>query len=347
MSIQYLFSTLILGVTCLTTFAQQDEQWTHYYYNQQYYNPGYSGIEGISRATLIHRSQWLGYQATVAEDRAGGAPSQQNLTLTQPLKIFKSKVVNSGVGLVVNMDRLGPIQKQDAKLDLAYHYKPRFGGTFGFGARVGIEGISVNGNILRENEQGDLVVDAFGNSRTSQVKPTFGAGIYYNSTKFYVSAALHDVNQTEFDFNGGQDVSFNLDRSIWLSGGYNIFWSRLVLTPNVHYKADFNHSSYNLGLNAQLDDHKYWAGFHIRQSFVNRAVNDGGGKQIISDDISFLIGMSFLDQNALRVGYGFDLVTSGGAAKAATSHEIILSYALPLLLENRRIPVKDPRYRHE
>ena len=67
--------------------AQQDEQWSHFSFNQQYYNPGYAGIESISRATLIHRSQWAGYQTTLAEDRGGGAPSQQNLSLSQPLNL--------------------------------------------------------------------------------------------------------------------------------------------------------------------------------------------------------------------------------------------------------------------
>ena len=115
----------------------------------------------------------------------------------------------------------------------------------------------------------------------------------------------------------------------------------------MHYKADFNHSSYNLGVLAQLNNYKYFTGFHVRQSFVNKSVDDNGGKQIISDDITILLGMSFLKDNSLRVSYAFDLVTSAAKAKSSTPHEIMLSYALPLLLENKKSPIKDPRYRHE
>lgn len=336
---------------CLALFssvnAQQDAQWSHFQFNQHYYNPGYVGLEQISRATLIHRSQWLGYETTIVEDREGGAPSQQEISLVQPLKI-KSKVVNSGVGLIFNNDKLGPWKKQDLKIDYSYHYKPRIGGTFGFGLRLGFQTQSINGSLLRATDYGDLIVDQIGAGVRRQTKPDLGTGVYYNSTKFYVSASLSHLKKSVYDYGVAVDtIKSALSRNLWLGGGYNIFFSRLVVTPSVHYKSDFNHSSYNLGSLAQFDNHKYWVGFNFRQSFVNQSADNNGGKQIVSDDINFLLGMSFLDNNALRVGYAFDLVTSGVGAKSGTSHEIMLSYAIPIVIESRKTPIKDPRYRHE
>ena len=335
---------LFLGLSHVQ--AQQDEQWSHYSFNQQYYNPGYTGVESLTRFTLLHRSQWLGYTATIVEDRKGGAPVQQNLSITQPLRLFGTRKVNSGVGLTLNNDRLGPYQKMDAKLDFSYHIKPNFGGTFGIGGRIGFESMSIDGSLLRENQSGDPVVNAFGNGKSRQAKPTYGAGIYYNSDAFYVSVAIHDVTKSSFDFNtAGDSVNFTLDRSIWIGGGYNIDLNRLVVTPSVHYKADFNHGSYNVGVLANLDSYKYWAGINTRQSLAARS--GASNKSLSFDDLNFLIGIGLLKDNALRIGYGFDLVTNGRSAKSGTSHEIMISYAIPLLSEKKRHTIGDPRYNHD
>jgi type IX secretion system PorP/SprF family membrane protein len=327
--------------------AQQDAHWSHYQFNHHYYNPGYVGLEQISRATLLHRTQWLGYQTTIEEDREGGAPSQQEISLVQPLKI-SSKVVNSGVGLIFVNDKLGPMKSQDIKLDYSYHFKPRIGGTFGFGARAGFRSQSINGSILRAIDNGDVIIDQFGANTVRQTRPDLGLGIFYNSTKFYVSSSLSHAFKSEYVYNVNKDsINSRLSRHMFLSGGYNIFFSQLVVTPAFNYQTDFNHSSYNLGVLAQLNNYKYWLGVNFRQSFVNQSADNKGGKQIISDDMNFVLGTSFLKDNALRVGYAFDLVMSGTGAKSATSHEIMLSYALPLLLDNKKTPIKDPRYRHE
>lgn len=337
--------TLVFG-WCISFFvsAQQDEQWTHYSFNQQYYNPGFTGIEKQTRFTLLHRSQWLGYTATIVDDQRGGAPSQQQFSYTQPLSLFGSRSVNSGIAVTVNNDRLGPYQKMDGKLDLAYHFSPNFGGTFGFGGRVAWESMSIDGSLLREIQPGDPVVNAFGNSRSRQGKPTFGAGIYYNHSKFFVSVAVHDVTEASFDYNtSGGDVNFTLDRSVWIGGGYNINVSRLTVIPSIHYKSDFNFGSVNVGGLVELDSYKYWAGINARQSFANKT---GGERNVSVDDLNFLVGIGLLKDNSLRVGYGFDLVTNFRSAKSGTSHEIMLSYAFPVVSDRKRPTISDPRYNH-
>ncbi len=329
-------------------YAQQDAQWSHFQFNQQYYNPGYVGLDQTTRATLLHRTQWLGYETTIVDDQKGGAPSQQQIALMQPIRI-KSKAINSGIGLIFNNDRLGPWKKQDLKLDYSYHYKPRIGGTFGLGLRAGFQIQSMDGSILRATDDDDQIVDYFKSNNVRQTKPDLGLGVYYNSTKFYVSASIAHLVRSSFDFKSDSALKSNslLARNLWLGGGYNIIFSRMVITPAAHYQSDFNHSSYNLGVLAQVINYKYWFGFNFRQSFVNQSADNNGGKQIISDDLVFLLGTSFLKNNALRVGYAFDLVTSGLGAKSGTSHEVMLSYAVPALFAPKKNPIKDPRYRHE
>ena len=79
-----LLLTLVVSFLGGKILGQQDAQWSHVQFNHQYYNPGYVGLEHISRATMLNRNQWAGYETTVVEDQAGGAPSQQEIALMHP-----------------------------------------------------------------------------------------------------------------------------------------------------------------------------------------------------------------------------------------------------------------------
>src|SRR5690349_12782829 len=100
------FTSLISLSTNL--FGQQDAQFSQYMFNGLYLNPGYSGIEGVTRFSLIHRTQWLGYEAT---DYKGGAPSSQIFSATTKLPENYG-----GAGLLLLMDKLGPIKNVDVEL---------------------------------------------------------------------------------------------------------------------------------------------------------------------------------------------------------------------------------------
>ena len=88
-------------------FAQQDPQFTQYMFNTLYYNPGFAGVDGVTKLTAIHRSQWTGYRPTVG---GGGAPITQLVSMTAPL--FK---INSGFGAYILNDKLGPQNNLEAQ----------------------------------------------------------------------------------------------------------------------------------------------------------------------------------------------------------------------------------------
>ena len=57
--------------------------------------------------------------------------------------------------------------------------------------------------------------------------------------------------------------------------------------------------------------------------------------------------MNLMKNNAMRIGYAFDYVTSGTQAKTKTSHEIMLSYVIPSPWLQAKPVVRTPRYRQE
>ena len=68
------FYTLLLLFLGVCAFAQQDALFTQYMFNNLYMTPAFAGVDGVTRFTAIHRSQWLGYQSSFGD---GGAPTTQ------------------------------------------------------------------------------------------------------------------------------------------------------------------------------------------------------------------------------------------------------------------------------
>lgn len=93
--------------------AQQDPQFTQYMFNTIYYNPGFAGVEGVTKFTALYRNQWLGYSPT---NYGGGAPNTQLLTFSTP--IYK---VNGGAGAYITHDNLGPLDNYEVQASFAYH----------------------------------------------------------------------------------------------------------------------------------------------------------------------------------------------------------------------------------
>jgi type IX secretion system PorP/SprF family membrane protein len=72
MAKRLLFVCIGLVSMTLRGSAQQDPQFSQYMFNTIYYNPAFSGVEGLTKITALHRSQWLGYTPTYGD---GGAPT--------------------------------------------------------------------------------------------------------------------------------------------------------------------------------------------------------------------------------------------------------------------------------
>ena len=64
------------------------------------------------------------------------------------------------------------------------------------------------------------------------------------------------------------------------------------------------------------------------------------------DAMIALLGYSILKDNSLKLGYAFDYTIKARDAKSTTSHEIMLSYELPMLSAGGKKIIRTPRFRH-
>lgn len=331
-------------LTCISAslFAQQDAQFSQYMFNGLYLNPGYSGIEGVMRGTLIHRTQWLGYRPT---EYGGTAPNSQVLSATTKLPENYG-----GAGLYILMDRLGPIRNTDVQLSYAYHLKIK-DGTLGLGLRGGIYSQRLSTDYYKViHTQDPIYTYLKEEDKFSQMRPDVTAGIWYNTKKYYGGVSFTHIPKAKFTMGFGDSISSRLVNHMYITGGYNLLLgTNIVITPSALIQTDLNELTYLFGGLATYNN-KIWAGLNLRQSLAQREASKKG-KTLSNDDIILYLGINVLKDkrgnDALRFGYAFDFVTSGVNAKKRTSHEVLVSYMAPPPWGVPKPKVRTPRYRHE
>lgn len=314
--LSFIIVLLIIGKSLL---AQQDPQFSQFMFNNFFLNPAFAGVEGQTKLTALHRSQWLGYQSSFGD---GGAPTTQLLSMTTP--IYK---LNSGFGAYIINDNLGPQNNLEIQAAYAYHY-PLKDMKLSFGLRAGIFSQSLNYDQYRAiNPDDPLIVNK--NGRESQIRPDLAAGVFLKHEKFYGGISFNHITKAEFDF-GVADSRNALQSHMVITGGYYYDLNfDITLMPSAIIKSDLNTYSFDLGVVAFYKD-TMWGGLSFRQS----------------DAAIILLGYSLLKDKSLKFGYGFDYIIKGQNAKQPTSHEFMLTYELPVSPEVGKKVIRTPRFRH-
>jgi type IX secretion system PorP/SprF family membrane protein len=287
-------------------------------FNNLYLSPAFAGVDGVTRLTAFHRSQWVGYQSSFDD---GGAPTTQMVSFNTP--IFK---LRSGFGGYIMNDQLGPQNNLEVQASYAYHLGIKES-KLSFGIRLGMYSQTLDYNMYRYIHPGDeLLKDKEG--KESQVKPDMAVGIFYRSEKYYAGLGFNHLLKSEFDFGVSQRNA--LESHINATAGYfyevnfdlSIQFAALV-------KSDFNKTMVDASVLAYLRD-TMWGGLSFRPS----------------EAVTLLLGYSFLKDKSLKLGYSLDYVIKDQDAKAATSHELMLSYELPVNPGSGKKVIRTPRYRH-
>ncbi len=315
-----LFSICACILLCATAaYGQQDPQFSQYMFNSLYYNPAVAGANGLTTLTAIHRSQYAGYSATLDD---GGAPNTQVVSFSTPLLR-----ASSGIGLYIVNDRLGPLNNLEAQVSYAYHLAVAEDAKLSFGVRLGIYSQSVNDDEYRWIDPADPL-NVFGGD--AQVRPDLALGVHYQANNYRFGVGVNHILETEFDF--GNDPTRNpLVRHMYVTGAYDYAINyNLTLTPSFIVKvSDFNSLSFDVNVMGTYKE-RMWAGISFRQS----------------DAMVGMLGYSFLKDNALKLGYAFDYIIKAQDVKEPTSHEVMLSYTLPVPSVGGRKIIRTPRFRH-
>lgn len=304
------------GFTSL--MAQQDAQFTQYMYNGMYYNPAFAGKEGGFRFSALHRSQWLNYTTNTGQ---GGAPVTQLITAQG-----NSEKKNIGYGLTIVNDQIGPTGNLEINMQGAYHKKIKRA-TLSLGIYAGMFSTSIDyGELILVNPE--LSIPSTGSE--NQTNFNFGAGLLLDRRDYYFGLSSRHLNQPAFDFGDGSFANQLRNHSYMLFGYRFRPIGQLRIEPSFMLKSvSFNNFSYEVSVIATHQD-KISGGIGFRGE----------------ESISLLMGYSLLKDNSLKLGYSFDLVFGGLEAKAPTSHELMLRYALTDVTRDiQRVIQRTPRFR--
>jgi type IX secretion system PorP/SprF family membrane protein len=175
--------TLLLAVT-YQTFAQQDPQYTQYMYNTQVVNPAYAGSREALSIGVLGRTQWVNLE---------GSPTTGTFTVNSPIGLYD----NMGLGLSIVHDQIGPATESNIVVDFSYSLLLKSFNKLSFGLKAGVDVLDVDYSRLSIFNANDPF---FQNNVDNRLQPQVGAGIYYNTNKFYAGFSVPNfLNSKHYD----------------------------------------------------------------------------------------------------------------------------------------------------
>ena len=264
-----IFAFLLVLLSVASVFAQQDPQFSQNMFNKLANNPGFSGSRGVIATSVLHRSQWMGFE---------GSPSTQNFSVDAGIPFL-----NGGVGLNIVKDNIA--QFSNLGLQASYAYRAELGvGQLGMGMSVGMFQSGVDGSEFNSAETGDNAIPL---EIVSGSKLDLGAGVYFNTQDLYIGLSSAHMTEPVVDWSNGEQYSL-VRHYFLISGYYYEINPALSLNPSIYLKSD--------GATSQLD---------INTNFIYNNKIWGGVSYRLDEGLIFLAGMNINDD--VRFGVGYDV----------------------------------------
>lgn len=297
---------ILLSLSTLGGFAQQEPQFSMNFANKLYSNPAYAGTKKIC-ATAIFRQQYAGFQ---------GAPRDILFSVHSPinLKLWEnSQWINPGVGFTFIDDKIGPISTNGFKAAISNQFKFSSIGTISLGFGLGAMGVMIDPSEFAtpDGQYGTRIIDPnldVSSATTRDYGFDFDFGLYYKSAdeKIWAGVSMTHLTKNTFESIGTvmgdvkRTTKYQAAPTAYITAGYNLDnflgsadWD---LKPSVFVKTEFKTTQVDLNVRA-VKDKKIWAGVSYR---YQDAVSVMGGYN----------WMNALGSNGVgKVGFSYDVHT--------------------------------------
>ena len=301
------FPGIILLLTSLNLFAQQDPVYNQYMNNLLTVQPAYAGMSGYVNVTALSRIQWVGFD---------GAPTTTTLTIQGPFKKY-----NVGLGLSIISDRFGPVRQTGVYADYSYRIPLDNDQFFSFGIKGGFNRYEALLTELTAHDPNDPVA-AFDINK--KYLPNFGVGFMWHADNFFLGASVPKIFRNKINSDSGAIV-YQEEMNYYAMGGYV-----LEMADNVKFKptvlarwSENTPTVIDFSANLLLYD-RMWVGATYR--FQN------------SYGLLFQI---FLNTQ-IKLGYAYDLTSFRPSQYNAGTHEFMISY--DFAAKRKRFCRFTPRY---
>ncbi len=288
---------LVLTLSSLLGFSQQDAQFTQYMYNTSNINPAYAGSREVLSVFALHRTQWVGLD---------GAPITNNININTPIGS------NIGVGLGIVNDRIGVSDENNISADFSYTIQASNNYKLAFGLKASANIL----NIAFDKLSYAVADPSFETNVNNKISPNIGTGVYFYSDNTYIGLSVPNFLETRhYDRNStinSAKVTAQERMHYYFIAGH-VF----DLSENIQFKPSLL-TKIVQGAPLQIDAS---ANFMINEKFILGAAYRWTAAASLM--AGFQINESWL------IGYGFDLETTRLKAYNSGSHEVFLRYELP------------------
>lgn len=284
---------VLLGIQDIK--AQQDAMYSQYMFNTLAINPAYAGSRNVLSATALYRNQWTG---------VSGAPETATFSIDAPLDNKRM-----GLGFQAYTDKAGIIKNNGAGLSYAYRLRMSKA-TLSFGMQGTMRQYKADYTSVNLDPNANMIDPAFANN-VNKLLFDVGAGLYYNTDRFYLGLAAMDLLKNKFTNYQSPGINFGNREEIhlFLSSGVVFDLDQdFKLKPSVLVKA-VKGAPLEADINATL-----W----IKDIFAL------GAQYRTSADIAGMIEIQATPQ--IRLGYAYDYSTTELRRYNSGSHEIMLRY---------------------
>lgn len=316
---KYKITTAITGL--LLSFqlvAQQEANFSQYFFDPLTVNPAYAGSRGVFSGTLSYRNQWLG--------GITGSPVTQILDAHMP---FGNSV---GAGLQLYNDQAGPLHIAAATGIFTYsiHVSKDTKLAFGLGASLSSVGVSFSQITV------DMPNDpAFPTNNMTSLVPDANFGMYLYKENYYVGFSCVHMIQSEWHLQSAPITTVPTAmfyRQYYLTAGYVAKLSdNFKLRPAIlvqYVKAAPALEEFDASL-IYLD--RFYFGLGIRNSM--------SGSLGSNNDIVISLEYDLGDQ--WRFGYSYDVFLSPEGSYSTGTHELMVGWDLKSSTSTRMV---NPRY---
>ena len=301
MLIRKILFAVVLAVAPAIAKAQYDVPFAHYWAMEPYFNPGSVGKESKLNVAAAYAMNFVGFENN---------PKTMYISGDMPFLVGNSY---HGVGLQLVNDQLGLFTHQ--RLSGQYAIKAKlFGGTLSAGIQAGLLMENLDGSDLDIDDTSDPVFS------TSEVKGQtldLGAGLYFIRKAWYVGVSAQHLTAPTIEL--GETNELKVDRSYYLTGGYNIRLRSPFITIHPTFLVRTDGVGYRGDITARLayhhDDKHFYAG--VGYSPTN--------------SVTAMIGGSF---HGIHVGYSYEFYTTG-ISIGNGSHELFINYQTDLNLAKK------------
>ncbi len=292
-----LYTAVIAGVLSAgSAYSQQAAMYSQYMFNSLAVNPAYAGSRNVLSATALYRAQWVGIE---------GAPRTQTFTMDAP---FSRKRLGAGIQLF--SDKIGITQTSGAVFSGAYRIRLDKA-TLSFGMQASATQYQANYSNVQLTPGGGAADDPAFRNDINKVLFNTGAGLYYNSDRFYFGVAIPELLRnklTEQSVSAGGELAKQALHLFVATGIVLPLGEDFKLKPSFLFK----------GVQGSPLEGDFNATIWIRDFIAF------GAQYRTSADVSAMA--EFQVSRQIRVGYSYDRSITRLQSSNSGSHEVMLRY---------------------